>query len=370
MSRHALVDASVAAAIRAGCVVAFSLSGGKDSTAAAGAAMAVLDDLGHPRERRVAIHADLGRAEWRSTPAVVEAVAERLGLPLMVVRHRTHDMVSRWEARFAEGLRRYAALEVFNLIGPWSSSSLRFCTSEMKQQVISPALLRAFPGEAILSVVGIRREESRARSEAPVSRPEPRWARANGSRMMTWHPIADWTVADVWRFHNEERLPIHEAYSVFGSGRVSCAFCVMQSVADQAAAARCDSNADLYRHLVGLEARSSFSFQPTRWLADVAPSLLDGQTRSALPEAKRRAQERRTLEAGLPSGLRYVKGWPLRLPTPAEAVEVVAARSLILGHHGLSDPYGSPGRVIDRFAELMAASGNRSDAALNAAVAA
>lgn len=89
--------------------------------------MALLDRAGHPREKRVAIHADLGRAEWRSTPAIVEAVCRHLGLPLIVVRRRAGDMVDRWEQRFRDGCRRYADLLTYNLIGPWSSASLRFC---------------------------------------------------------------------------------------------------------------------------------------------------------------------------------------------------------------------------------------------------
>src|SRR3546814_13630373 len=61
------MDDWVLAAVRRGAWFAFNLSGGKDSTASAHAALALLDALGHPRDRRIAIHADLGRAEWRST---------------------------------------------------------------------------------------------------------------------------------------------------------------------------------------------------------------------------------------------------------------------------------------------------------------
>lgn len=340
-----------------GAIFAFSLSGGKDSTAAASAAIQQLDAWGHPRERRVAIHADLGRAEWEATPRTVEAVAGRFGLPVSVVRHRTHDMVSRWEERFKRGKARYHLLEVFNLIGPWSSAALRFCTAEMKQQVIAPALLRAFPGQIVVSVVGIRRDESPARSIAPISKWEPRWARSNGGRMLTWHPVVTWSTAAVFARHAEDDLPLHEAYRVYGSGRVSCAFCVMQNAADQAAAARATSNADLYRHLVAIEANSTFSFQPTRWLGDVAPRLLSEGLAADLVRGKAMAAQRRTLEAALPSGLRYVKGWPLRVPTPAEAVQVADARRVILGHHGLYDPFVGPAAIIDRFHELMLTNG-------------
>lgn len=346
----------------AGAVFAYSLSGGKDSMAAAYEASRLLDAWGHDPALRVAIHADLGRAEWRETPALVEACAARLGVPLMVVRHNKHDMVSRWEARFEAGLARYADLSVFNLIGPWSSAALRFCTAEMKQQVISPALLRAFPGRDIVSVVGIRREESPARALAPEAKPEPRWAR-KGSTMTTWHPVVDWTARDVFGLHENEKLPLHPGYTRWGVSRISCAFCIMQSQPDQAAAVRHPGNHDLYRYLVGLEVRSTFSFQQARWLADLGAPLLRPDVAAAVAGAKARAVERRELEAALPAGLRYVKGWPVRLPTLDEAEAVVAARRVILGHHGLEDRFGRPGLVIDRFAELIGAQRDRAVAA-------
>ncbi|MFX9593167.1 hypothetical protein ABTO86_19345, partial [Acinetobacter baumannii] len=79
------IDDPIIDAIARGAWFAFNLSGGKDSTASAQAAIALLDHMGHPRARRIAIHADLGRAEWRSTPATVAVIAQRLGLPLVVV---------------------------------------------------------------------------------------------------------------------------------------------------------------------------------------------------------------------------------------------------------------------------------------------
>ena len=347
------VDDRVRSALAQGAVVAFSLSGGKDSGAASHAASEWLDKIGHPRADRVAIHADLGRAEWRSTPPLVEATAGRLGLPLMVVRHRKHDMVSRWEARFAEGKRRYAQLEIFNLIGPWSSASLRFCTAELKQQVIAPALQRRFPGRTIISVVGIRREESLNRRLAPISKPEHRWDRRDGTHLLTWHPVLQWSAAEVFEHHRLHGLPLHEAYRVYGSSRVSCAFCVMQSAADQAAAARAADNGDLLNSLVDLEARSTFSFQPGRWLADVAPALLAPSLLAAVAVAKGRSLQRRGLECVLPKDLRYVAGWPLRAPSLAEAETIVEVRRTILGHHELSEVFATPADVIGRFEQLL-----------------
>ncbi|SNS68741.1 Phosphoadenosine phosphosulfate reductase family protein [Sphingomonas laterariae] len=351
-------DPAIIEAAATGAWFAFSLSGGKDSSMTAWAAMEWLDDLGHPRERRIAVHADLGRAEWRSTPAMVEVIARRLEIPLLVVRRSAGDMVARWEQRFASGKARYEALETYNLIGPWSSSSLRFCTSELKAQVIGPALARRFAGETIVSVIGLRREESPARRFTPVVREDHRFAkpgnRAN-TRMMVWHPLVDWRTVDVLAGHDACGLPLHEAYGCYGSSRLSCAFCVLASAADLGAATRAQDNHNLYRHLVGIEAESTFSFQPGRWLADVAPHLLSNALARQIADAKHAASERRALEAGMPSGLRFVKGWPPRVPTRDEGSRIAAARSVILRRHGLEDRYPTGAAVRARFDALLTA---------------
>lgn len=351
------VDPTILSAAAQGAWFAFSLSGGKDSTLAAWAATAWLDRLGHPRERRIAIHADLGRAEWRSTPAMVETVAARLGVPLVVVRRTAGDMVARWEQRFENGKRRYEALETYNLIGPWSSSALRFCTSELKVQVIGPELARRWRGDTIVSVVGLRREESVARRTTPISRPDHRFAKAGnkaGTRMITWHPLVDWTSREVFDAHAHRGLPLHEAYCRYGSSRLSCAFCVLASAHDLSAATLAAGNHDLYRLLVGLEVESTFSFQPARWLGDAAPHLLRPGIRARVARAKQEAIERRHIEAAMPPGLRFVKGWPPHMPTLDEATAIAAARTPILRRHRLEDLYPTGATVRARFGELIA----------------
>jgi len=350
------VDTAILEAIQGDAWFVFSLSGGKDSTASAFAAMTLLDRLGHPRDRRIAIHADLGRAEWRSTPATVVVIADRLGLPLTVVRRKAGDMVTRWEQRFAAGKARYEALAIYHMIGPWSSASLRFCTSELKAQVIGPELARRFRGETIVSVIGLRRAESAARHNTPIYRCDDRFAKpgnAAGTRMLYWHPLVDWSVDDVFACHDRYGLPLHEAYRCHGSSRLSCAFCVLASGADLAAATRAADNIDLFRHLVAMEAGSTFSFQPGRWLADTAPHLLSPSLCCDIARAKRNAAERRAIERSMPPDLRFVKGWPPRMPSMAEAERIAMARAPLLRRHGLSNHYPDARAVRRRFAELL-----------------
>lgn len=351
------VDERVMTAIRRGAWFVFNLSGGKDSTASAHAALGLLDALGHPRDRRIAIHADLGRAEWRSTSATVSAIADRLGLPLLVVRRSAGDMVTRWEQRFLAGKRRYEALKTYNLIGPWSSASLRFCTSELKVQVIGPELARRYRGETVVSVLGLRREESPSRRATPVSREDERFARpgnAAGTRMLTWHPAVDWSTHDVFGLHERHALPLHEAYGSYRATRLSCAFCVLASSHDLRASAAAPGNSDLYRHLVSIEAGSTFSFQPQRWLADIAPELLSAGLLRDMARARTWASERRSIEAAMPPGLRFVKGWPPRMPTRDEAVSIAWCRTQILAHHALRDRFPDADAVLARFAGLLA----------------
>ncbi len=157
-ARNSLTQPAIAlppeieAAIRAGAWLVFNLSGGKDSSAALFAAMPMLDALDHPRERRIAIHADLGRAEWDSTPDTVARIAARAGIALTIRRRQSGDLFDRWHQRFEAGKARYEDLSTYNLIGPWSSASLRFCTSEQKAQVVGPYLARLLAGHTIIQI--------------------------------------------------------------------------------------------------------------------------------------------------------------------------------------------------------------------------
>jgi 3'-phosphoadenosine 5'-phosphosulfate sulfotransferase (PAPS reductase)/FAD synthetase len=366
-------DPIVDAAIANGAVFAFSLSGGKDSGALAFAAMRHLDQMGHPRERRIAIHADLGRVEWKSTPAMVEATAARLGLPLHIVRRKAGDLLARWQVRFFNAKVRYEDLATYNLIGPWSQANKRFCTSELKAQVIGPYLAQLFKGQTIVQVVGIRREESTGRKAAPVSKPDTRFAQPGnraGTSMMLWHPGVEWTKEEIFSCHTRHAIPLHEAYTTYGSSRLSCAFCVLGSIGDLRAASNAAGNVDLYRELVAMEADSTFSFQPERWLADVAPSLLSPGLVADVAKAKVDAVRRNDLEASMPGELRYTAGWPPRAPDFIEARAIVNARRAILHRHSLEDRYPTPAAVQGRFNDLLAAKAVKaaaSDAAVRAA---
>lgn len=348
------LDPRIDAAIANEAVIVFNLSGGKDCGAAAALTIAHLDRIGHPKHLRIAIHADLGRAEWESTPAQVEAQAHALGLRLVVVRANAGDLVDRFENRWSLGLEAYADLRLYNLRGPWSSPSLKFCQSEKKIQVMGPHLAREFAGRTIINVVGIRREESTGRAKTEVAKLDTRFA-APGNRagtvMWLWHPIVDLLTAEVFDVNRRYGIPLAESYAL-GSTRHSCALCVMGSLNDLSVGA--EGHPWLYRHYVSMEAASTFSFQHQRWLADIKPHLLTPSLIADVERSKVKAAERRALELALPARHRFVNGWPLHVPTVDEAEQIVAARAVILGHHGMVDRFDTPAAVVARFEELIA----------------
>lgn len=351
------VDARVRTAIADGARVVFSLSGGKDSAAAAFAASRWLDMMGHPRELRSAIHADLGMIEWRSTPRVVEKTADHLGVPLTVVRRKAGGLITRWEQRWKSSLERYERLTTYQLVSPWSSAKLRYCTSETKVAPIGSHLRRAFAGETIISVVGIRREESRARSAEPISKTDTRFAAMGnraGTRMITWHPVIDWTASQVFAWHEAEGVELHEAYRM-GATRLSCSFCVLAGLRNLSVSAANQGNHDAFRRIVALENVSAFAFQPNRWLADIAPGLLNVEEITSSTRARELAARRKALEARLPVDLRFKRGWPPSIPSLAEAQTIAAVRNELLRAHGLQTRWPDAPAVRARFAELHAA---------------
>jgi 3'-phosphoadenosine 5'-phosphosulfate sulfotransferase (PAPS reductase)/FAD synthetase len=303
----------------------------------------------------VLVHADLGRVEWKDSLPTCERLATRLGLELLVVRREQGDMMDRWLQRWRDNMRRYASLTCVKVILPWSTPSMRFCTSELKTTVICRALAERFPGRAIVSAAGIRREESADRAKADVSKDEPDLTKVKlGTSGVTWNPILDWTETDVRAYCASRDFELHEGYTRFGMTRISCAFCIMATVADLSASASCPDNVAIYREMVELEIASAFAFQGSRWLGDVAPHLLDQEQRDALAAAKRIAERREAIEAQIPDHLLYERGWPKVMPTAEEADLLCRVRREVAALYEIDVACTEAADLTARYADLMA----------------
>jgi 3'-phosphoadenosine 5'-phosphosulfate sulfotransferase (PAPS reductase)/FAD synthetase len=349
------LDPDVETLLRSGCVVAVGVSGGKDSQACAIAVSRYLDAIGHSGPR-VLVHSDLGRIEWRDSLPCCERLAEALGWELMVVRRGAGDMLARWQGRWYANAHRYSMLESVKVILPWSTPTMRFCTSELKTALICSALSKRFPTGDIVNVAGIRRQESPARQKKLVSSTMEKLCR-KGSVGRDWNAIIDQPVEWVLETIASAGLSLHEAYGL-GSSRVSCAFCIMSSLPDLSVAAACTDNHDVYNDLVALEAESTFAFQGGRWLGDVAPQLLSSDLLGRHTRAKQLAREREALESEIPDRLLFAKGWPTCLPTSFEADRLAGIRSKMGSLLNLNVAYTTGDAVIARFAELMASRPN------------
>lgn len=333
--------------IAANAPVAVGVSGGKDSQAGALATFEYLDAAGHCGQR-VLIHSDLGSVEWQASLPVCEELAAHLGVELIIVRRAAGDLMDRWESRWASSVRRYINLETVTLVLPWSTPSMRFCTSELKTHIIAAELRRRFKGQTVVNITGVRREESTSRAKGSVA------SEASGGKAWSWRPLSDWTEAQVFERIAASGLEPHEAYTKFGMSRVSCRFCIMSSERDLRAAAAVPESHDLYRRMVALEITSTFGFQGARWLGDVAPEVLADQQRNDLSIAKQKAAARVALEKNITSGMLYVKGWPTRMLTDAEAEMLVYVRKRVSALMGFDSKYLDVPSIHGRYAELMA----------------
>ncbi|MEY2336304.1 phosphoadenosine phosphosulfate reductase domain-containing protein [Acidithiobacillus ferrianus] len=345
------VTPEVSALLEQNAVVAIGVSGGKDSDACAIAVSRYLDQIRH-QGPRVLVHSDLGRIEWADSLPSCERLAARLGWELMVVRRNAGDMMDRWLGRWANNVRRYNDLSCVKIILPWSTPSMRFCTSEMKVTVITSALKKRFPGQHIINAAGIRRQESENRRRMPVSSLQPKLQR-KGLAGINWNPIIEWPVEDVFATIESAGLRLHEAYTIYGASRVSCPWCIMSSANDLQAAAGCAGNHEVYREMVELEIDSTFAFQGSRYLGDTAPHLLTESARMRLAEAKRKALERQKAEAMIPKHLLYKAGWPEVVPSVAEAELIAGVRSQVARLLNLDAGFLTGKTVRARYADLI-----------------
>jgi 3'-phosphoadenosine 5'-phosphosulfate sulfotransferase (PAPS reductase)/FAD synthetase len=326
--------------------VAIGVSGGKDSQAAALATFRHLDAVGHTGPRLL-VHADLGSVEWKDSLRICEDLAYHLRCNLVVVRRKGGGLMERWESRWLSSKTRYETLSTVTLVPCWSTPAMRFCSSEQKTHVIMADLKRRFPGQKIVNVTGVRREESATRARMAVADSD-----ANG-QVWTWRPIIDLTADEVFSMIDASGLHPHPAYRLFGMTRVSCRWCIMSSMADMIAATKQTEGHDLYRRMVQLEADSGFAFQGSRWLGDVAPNLLSTELKADLFVGKQRAQIRKEIEATITKPMLYVKGWPTRMLTDDEAEILALARIKVDAIYGFKSQHLTVDSIHQRYAELL-----------------
>lgn len=332
-------------------VVACQISGGKDASSTAIRLNDYLNEIGHTGPK-ILLHSHLGRVEWRDSLSQCQLIADRLGWEFIIVERKAGDMMDRWETRWKNNVARYANLECVKLILPWSTPSMRFCTSEFKGNLLAAELTRRFPKQNILSVTGVRHAESAARAKMPTASENIKLS-ARGCYGLNWNPIITWSTAEVFSYLKEQNHPLHEAYSKYGSSRVSCAFCIMGSKNDLRASASCEDNQDIYRLMVDLEIKSTYAFQGKNWLGDVAPQLLSQETKSRLSEAKLAGEERRQAEGNIPKHLLFTKGVPTCTPTYKEAELLANVRRDVSAAVGIEVGYLDAESIISRYKTLI-----------------
>lgn len=339
-----IVPSDVLTLLAVGAPVAIGVSGGKDSVACALAVAGYLASTGLGGSK-VLVHADLGLVEWQDSRPSCERVAASTGWPLHVTRRRAGGMMERWESRWESSKRRYLSLSCVKLILPWSTPAMRFCTSELKSAPIASYLRQLFGQRPVLSVTGIRAQESAKRAKMPASKPNPRLHAGS----LDWNPLLSWPVEQVFDTIRAAGLPLHEAYTTFGSSRVSCAFCIMASGDDLRAALRDRRNLALYRRMCALELESAFAFQSGKWLSDLAPA----EQVQPVEIVRQRAAAREQVETTIPKHLLFTKGWPEVMPTPDEAELLARVRRGVCHLYGWEPTFATGEAVLNRYAELM-----------------
>ena len=261
--------------------------------------------------------------------------------------------MDRWEQRWSDNVDRYINLKCVKLILPWSTPDMRFCTSELKTAIICRELSGRFAGHTIVSVSGIRRDESKKRANAPIVKSQAKLtSKQRETDGVDWNPLLHWSREQVISYLSDIEFPLHPAYTRWGMSRVSCAFCIMASNADLANSVRCPENHDLYRRMVALELESAFAFQSNSWLSELAPELLTQSQRHRIETVKSVAMQREEIERNIPKHLLYTKGWPTCIPTKDEADLLCRVRLAIGGLQGLPTMYTERRALIDRYREL------------------
>jgi 3'-phosphoadenosine 5'-phosphosulfate sulfotransferase (PAPS reductase)/FAD synthetase len=192
--------------------IVINTSAGKDSQAMMDLVCWMAENQG-VLDRVVAVHADLGRVEWKGTKELAAEHCAHYRIPLHIVQ-RAGDLLTQVEQRRM-----------------WPDNQNRYCTSDQKRDQISKLFTQLVKDSGItgrpvriLNCMGLRAQESPKRAKMVESEINKR--ATNGKRIVeNWLPIHKWTTQEVWQAIHASGVRYHFAYDL-GMPRLSCCFCV------------------------------------------------------------------------------------------------------------------------------------------------
>ncbi|WP_416969420.1 hypothetical protein [Streptomyces sp. 4F14] len=248
-------------------VVIIGDSGGKDSGVLVHEVCAQADAAGQLHKVRI-LHCDLGRTpnghliEWPGALEVARSHAALYDVPFTVRRSR------RWPSLWDRIMSH----------GNWPGFFARFCTSDLKTAVgrdyvdeVGAGLRLGRPVRAGYAL-GMRAEESRARSKKPVIE-QHRMTAVSLRDVTTWLPVHRLTTDDVWKAHRDYSIPWHPAYEHVG--RLSCRACPLAKREDLIASARL--NPGIFAEMAGAEEHLGEPFKKNLTLKQIIELAHDRQ---------------------------------------------------------------------------------------------
>lgn len=209
-----------------------SVSGGKDSTVTLALALerrepetvrAVFADTGNEHELTLE-HVDYLRTRFN-----IEIVTLRADFSEQIARKRRY-ILDKWPEKGVPSAtcERAAALMVPTGIpfldlcmwkGRFPSRMRQFCTEFLKTVPLTEHAIDLIDdGHTVISWQGVRRDESRNRSDAPM------FDRVGGG-LFIYRPIVTWSAADVFAYHAARGIESNPLYRM-GMGRVGCMPCI------------------------------------------------------------------------------------------------------------------------------------------------
>lgn len=242
-------------------VIVINTSAGKDSQAMLDYLVGIAKDQG-VLNRVIAVHADLGRVEWKGTRELAEEQCAHYGIKLHVVSREKGDLLTQIEER-----------------GMFPDSQNRYCTSDQKRDQIAKIFTQIVKElglgrqARILNCMGLRADESPMRAKKAAMELDKR--NTNTKREVTvWLPIHTWTTAQVWLRIKASGVRHHPAYDL-GMPRLSCCFCVFAPKAALMIAGK--ANPELLDEYCRVEAKIGHTFRNGFKISEVRDAIRAGE---------------------------------------------------------------------------------------------